>query len=109
MNRVYLTLPALVLALSVRTLASPPDNAARITLEDLVSVEGVSAPVLSPDGREFAVTADGQIKLLSVDGGWPVVLTTTTGGKNGVNWSADGRQLAFVSQGSVWVVDAEGG
>jgi dipeptidyl aminopeptidase/acylaminoacyl peptidase len=109
MSRVYFALPALVLALSVRTLASPPEPAARITLEDLVSVEGLSAPVLSPDGREFAVTADGQIRIFSVDGGWPVVLTTTPGGKNGVNWSADGHQLAFVSQGSVWVVDAEGG
>src|SRR5262245_59371967 len=107
-----LTLPSLfagLIAISATLIAAPDTGGARITLEDLVSSDGIAAPVLSPAGREFAFTADGQIKLLSADGGWPVVLTTTGGGKNGLNWSADGKRLAFASQGGIWVVDAAGG
>jgi len=37
------------------------------------------------------------------------VLTTTGGGKTGLNWSADGKRLAYASQGGIWVVDAAGG
>ena len=56
------------------SLASP---APPITRKNLVAVEEVSAPLLSPDGREFAFTADGQIKFLSIVGGFPVALTST--------------------------------
>jgi len=98
-----------LVVLSVNVLAGSGSPGARITLEDLVSSDGIAAPALSPAGREFAFTADGQIKLLSTDGGWPVVLTTTGGGKNGLHWSADGMRIAFASQGGIWVVDAAGG
>jgi Tol biopolymer transport system component len=47
--------------------------------------------------------------LLSSDGGWPVLLTTSPGGKSEVSWSPDSKKLAFVSQGSIWVVPAAGG
>lgn len=104
-----LALAAFVVLLSAQILAEPNRAATRITLEDLVSVDGIAAPVLSPAGREFAFTADGQIKLLPVDGGWPISLTTTTGGKAGLSWSADGRRLAYASQGGIWIVDADGG
>jgi dipeptidyl aminopeptidase/acylaminoacyl peptidase len=98
-----------VIALCLRVLADTGAPPSGITLEDLVTVEGIAQPVLSPTGREFAVTADGQIQILPADGGWPVLLTTTTGGKNGLSWSADGRQLAFASRGGIWTVDAAGG
>jgi hypothetical protein len=80
---------ATVIVFSVGLLAAGPTGAS-ITLEDLVSSDGIAAPALSPSGREFAFTADGQIKLLPANGGWPVVLTTTGGGKSGLNWSNDG-------------------
>ncbi len=77
-----LVLPSLVIVCSVSVLAAGPGpQTARITLEDLVSSEGIVAPALSSDGREFAFTADGQIKILPADGGWPVVLTTTPGAR----------------------------
>ena len=107
-----LTLPSLfigIIVFSVAVLAGAGPQGARITLEDLVSSDGIATPTLSPAGREFAFTADGQIKLLPADGRWPVVLTTTGGGKTGLNWSADGKRLAFASQGGIWVVDAAGG
>ena len=53
----------------------------RITLEDLLSIESPGAPALSPDGKTFAITRGGQIFLIPAEGGWPVTLTTTQGGK----------------------------
>jgi dipeptidyl aminopeptidase/acylaminoacyl peptidase len=84
-------------------------QAGRITLEDVVSVPGIGTPVLSPDGKQFALVRDGQVYLLSSEGEWPVLLTTTPGGKSEVSWSPDSQSLTFVSQGSIWIVAATGG
>jgi len=81
----------------------------RLTLEDLLSVETLGETVLSPDGKIFAMTRGGQIVLLPAEGGWPVTLTSTPGGKSGLSWSPDGRMIAFASQGGIWVVPAAGG
>lgn len=95
------TVPLVVEAQSVR-----PE---KITLEDLLSVEPLGAPVLSPDGTQFAMIRNEQIVLMPSEGGWPVTLTTTAGVKSGVDWSPDGKMLAYASQGGIWVVDVEGG
>jgi dipeptidyl aminopeptidase/acylaminoacyl peptidase len=89
--------------------AQTPPATARITPEDLESVSSSLNPVLSPDGKQFAILRNGQIALLPAGGGWPVVLTSTPGGKSEISWSDDSRDLAFVSQGSIWVVSAAGG
>ncbi len=81
----------------------------RLTLEDLVSAEPVGETALSPDGRTFAMTRTGQIVLMPSDGGWPVTLTSTAGGKSGLSWSPDGRTLAYASNGGIWVVSTTGG
>ena len=80
-----------------------------LTLQDIVSPDGIGPSALSPDGKTFALTRDGQIVLLPASGGWPVTLTSTPGGKSGLAWSPDGKQLAYVSQGSIWVVSVAGG
>jgi dipeptidyl aminopeptidase/acylaminoacyl peptidase len=81
----------------------------RLTLDDLVSVEAIGETALSPDGRTFAMTRNGQIVLMPSDGGWLVTLTSSTGGKSGLSWSPDGRMIAFASQGGIWVVPVTGG
>jgi dipeptidyl aminopeptidase/acylaminoacyl peptidase len=81
----------------------------RFSLEDLVSVEAIGESALSPDGKTFAMTRNGQIVLMPSDGGWPVTLTSTAGAKSGLNWSPDGRTLAYASQGGIWVVPSAGG
>lgn len=81
----------------------------RLTLEDLVSAEPVGETALSPDGRMFAMTRNGQIALMPSTGGWPATLTSTAGGKSGLSWSPDGRSIAFASNGGIWVVSASGG
>jgi dipeptidyl aminopeptidase/acylaminoacyl peptidase len=83
--------------------------AARLTLQDIVSSEGIGETALSPDGKVFAIIHNGQIDLLPADGGWPIILTSTQGGKSGLAWSPDGKQLAYASQGSICIVSVSGG
>ena len=115
MNRMSKTVRGIGWALFALTLTSaaglnaagnPPD---RLTLEDLVDTVGLGPVALSPDGRQFAISHDGQIALVSSEGGWPVVLTTTHGGKQGLKWSPDGGSIAFVSEGAIWSVSEKGG
>lgn len=81
----------------------------RLTLEDLLSVEPIGETALAPDGKTFALTRDGQIALMPSGGGWLVALTSTAGGKSGLNWSPDGRMIVYASQGSIWIVPSAGG
>jgi len=102
----------LTAALFVATTDAIPSHAqsgARLTLQDILSSEGIGETTLSPDGKTFALTRNGQIVLLPSDGGWPVTLTSTQAGKSGLAWSPDGKQLAYASQGSIWIVPVIGG
>ena len=81
----------------------------RLTLDDIVSVEGIGETALSPDGKLFATARGGQIVLMPSEGGWLTPLTSSAGGKSGLSWSPDGRMIAYASQGGIWVVSANGG
>lgn len=81
----------------------------RLTLQDLLSVEPIGETALSPDGKTIALVRSSQIVLLPSEGGWPILLTTTQGGKAGLAWSQDGQKLAYASQGSIWIVPVVGG
>ena len=80
-----------------------------LTLQDLLSIEPIGESALSPDGKTVALTRSGQIVLMPADGGWPVPLTSTQGGKSGLAWSQDGKRIAYASQGGIWVVSVSGG
>src|SRR5438552_17991753 len=74
---------------------------AKITLDDLIYSEGLSMPILSPDGRWFALARQGQIVVVPSEGGWPVVLTTNSGAKSELRWSPDGKSIVFISEGAI--------
>ena len=77
-----------------------------ITHEDIFLMKRVGAPVLSPDGRwaVFSVTDPSYVEANQVSDLWlvpsdgstaPRRLTNTKGGESGVEWSPDGRKIAF--------------
>lgn len=101
-----ISIGVLIPAIPMHAANSP---SARLTLEDLADASGLLSFALSPDGRQAAIVRGGQIELVPSEGGWPVALTTTPGGKSGIKWSPDGRSLAFVSQGAIWSVSVDGG
>ncbi len=83
----------------------------KLTLDDLLSDGGGrggrGGPALTPDGRHFASASNGQIVFTPVEGGAAVPFTSAPGQKSELSWSPDGKKLAFVSQGAIWVA-AEG-
>jgi dipeptidyl aminopeptidase/acylaminoacyl peptidase len=55
------------------------------------------SPVWSPDGKYIAIGRSGQIWLLPTDGGEARQLTDLATGAWGAKWSADSKQILFVS------------
>jgi dipeptidyl aminopeptidase/acylaminoacyl peptidase len=99
----------LTLSVSGALMAQAPP--AKVTLEDLLSAEGGGRGgrgglTLTPDGKYFAGARGGQIVLTPVNGGPAVPFTSAPGQKSELSWSRDGKKLAYVSQGAIWVVAA---
>ncbi len=110
---------ALVAVLPAAAIAEPhPFN-----VNDLVMMDRVSDPSLSPDGRQIAFSVRetdydankgrNSIWLAPAGGGAPKRLTDANLGAAGARWSADGSSLYFLAPkdgvGQVWQIDAKGG
>jgi dipeptidyl aminopeptidase/acylaminoacyl peptidase len=90
-----------------------------ITFADFAAVRAVSDPQLSPDGRQvlYAVrTADVEANrrttrtlVVPVAGGTPRAWPDDTTRAAEARWSPDGRRVAYVSGGQLWLADADGG
>ncbi|HEY7409528.1 MAG TPA: S9 family peptidase [Vicinamibacteria bacterium] len=114
--------PLLALAL----LAAPPLPAAEqhpFGVRDLVAMDRISEPAVSPDGRQVAFTVSAldleanrrrtDLWLVGIDGTGLRRLTTHEASDSGAEWSPDGRSIFFVSTRSgssqVWRVATAGG
>src|SRR5881398_2703872 len=97
-----------VLALATVASASAQQHPPRhtITHEDVFLMKRVGAPVVSPDGKwtVFSVTEPSYDESKTVNDLWivptdgstaPRRLTSTKAGEGGVEWSPDGRRIAF--------------
>src|SRR4051812_23865279 len=104
--------------------AADPAAARPFTAKDLASLERVSSPAISPDGRYVAYAsrttdwdANGGVSALKVidlsgDPAKPLALLTGEKGGTSPSWSTDGRWLYFISRKSgsaqVWRSDPTG-
>lgn len=89
-----------------------------ITYDDFAAVRAVSDPEISPDGRAvlYAVrTTDvaanrrtGKTYVLPIAGGTPRVFPGDDVNASEARWSPDGRRVAYVVGGQLWVADADG-
>jgi dipeptidyl aminopeptidase/acylaminoacyl peptidase len=88
----------------------------RLTIDDLLSggfgggafARG-SGSLQTPDNKYSVTLEYGQIALKPADGSAEKVLTSTPEAKSELQLSPNGRQIAYVSQGQVWVVAIAGG
>jgi dipeptidyl aminopeptidase/acylaminoacyl peptidase len=89
----------------------------------MLELKRISDPQISPDGRTVVFTVQSvdveankkpqQIWTVPVDGGAPRQITRDGEANHRARWSADGRQIAYISERSgssqIWIMDADGG
>jgi dipeptidyl aminopeptidase/acylaminoacyl peptidase len=94
-----------------------------ITFEDLMKIQRISEPQVSPDGRWVAYvqgTVDlaankttRHIWVVPAEGGEPRQLTRGDGSDTRPRWSPDGQSIAFVSnrggKAQIWIIPVNGG
>ena len=103
----------LAATLALALAAAAADAAKPFDVRDLVTLERVSSPTLSPDGRFLAYVSDeaGNPEIYvrpfpALDGKWKI----SQGGALAPHWRADGRELLFLglADRAVHSVDVDG-
>ncbi len=95
----------------VQRLRSGPTG---LTIESIVAVESPREVRVHPRDRAVAYTADAagtrQLFTLALRGAGatPVQVTASESPVSDPQWSPDGRRLAFVRDGEIWLVEADG-
>lgn len=94
-----------------------------ITFDDLISMERIASPAVSPDGKWVAFTVTKYDKaantrsrnlwLVPTSGGALRQLTTSAKTDDHPSWSPDGKHIAFISDrdgsAQIWVIAVDGG
>ena len=123
MNQVFRTLLAAVLLIPAGSVKAQSGPRHPITFEDLMKVQRISDPQVSPDGKwiSFAVAQvelernalTSHLWLVPTAGGEPRPLTSGLQSDSRARWSPDSRELAFISTRSgnsqVSILPVDGG
>ena len=86
-----------------------------LTIDDLIGPLGASAYgrgreyVETPDHKYLLAESHGNIVLHPIDGGDDKPITSQQAQRTELQLSPDGREVAYVRQGQVWVVPLGGG
>src|ERR1700749_3128650 len=118
MKRLFKSLCALAAVVCAAGGAFAQAPSARFTVQEMLQIQRVADPQLSPDGRWVAyqitvpdVAANRnrtQIYLICASGGEPKQLTSGASSATTPRWSPDGARLAFVTGGQVWTMNPDG-
>ena len=83
-----------------------------LTVEAIVAIDPPREFRLHPRDRAVAYTAElagaRQVFRLNLRGGTPVQVTASDKDVSDPQWSPDGRRLAYVRDGEIWVAEADG-
>ncbi|MBV9871730.1 MAG: PD40 domain-containing protein [Frankiaceae bacterium] len=90
-----------------------------MTLDDFAAVRAVSDPQPSPDGARILYTVrttdvannrrTPATFIISSSGGAPRAFPSADASATEARWSPDGKHIAYVAGGQLWVADADGG
>jgi dipeptidyl aminopeptidase/acylaminoacyl peptidase len=93
--------------------STPRPSGEPLTIEHIVGVEAPREFRLDPRGRSVAFTQEAagtrQLFTLNLRGGVPVQVTASEKPISDPQWSPDGRRLAFVRDGTIYIVESDGG
>lgn len=109
--------------LAILMTSTPADAKRPITFEDLMKIQQISDPQVSPDGRWVAYVQKsvdleankktGHLWLIPVEGGEARQVTRGEGTDSRPRWSPEGESVAFIStrggKSQVWVIPVNGG
>ncbi|HET6646643.1 MAG TPA: S9 family peptidase [Pyrinomonadaceae bacterium] len=91
----------------------------RFTIQELLKVRRVGDPQVSPDGKHVAFTIGDvnfdanrvvtQVYVMPLATGAEIKrLTSGDSSASGPRWSPDGKKIAYVTGGQIWVMDDDG-
>jgi dipeptidyl aminopeptidase/acylaminoacyl peptidase len=100
------------------SLQAGQSNGRVMTFEDLSAVRVVSDPQISPDGRSVLYSVrvtdlpgnkrTSVTYLIGIDGGSRRLFPNAQSSVSEARWSPDGKSVAYVADGQLWIADADG-
>lgn len=125
MRRPVSTKPLLLLLLTICQIGYAQEQQRSVTVDDLMALDSVSNPVVSPDGEWVVYVvrsrdmdkdkSTSQVFMSPVSGGDPIPMTAKDTSASAPQWSPDGRYISFkASKGEdaktqVWTLNRFGG